>query len=73
MYNMYLSSYKLSKKTQLLYQKTQQQDDQLGPSGRNNGSQAHEINKWVLRKQMGLEESGEREVANLWAVCDVEK
>ena len=45
----------------------------LSPNGRNNGSQAHEINKWALRKQMGLEEPGERKVANLWVVCDVEK
>ena len=25
----------------------------LGPSGRNNRTQAHNMNKWVLRKQMG--------------------
>ena len=45
----------------------------LSLSGRNNGSQSHEINKWTLRKQMGLKEPEEREVANSWAVCDVEK
>ena len=39
----------------------------------NNGSQAHEINKCALKKQMGLKEPGEREVANSWAECDVEK
>ena len=48
-------------------------ENPLSPSGRNNELQARDINKWALRKQMGLEESGEREVANLWAVCDVEK
>ena len=36
----------------------------LSSSGRNNGSQARNINKWALRKQMGLKETGEREVAN---------
>ena len=45
----------------------------LSPSNRNNGSQTHKINKWALRKQMGLKELGEREVVNSWAVCDVEK
>ena len=29
----------------------------LGPSGKNNGLQAHEINKWALKRQMGLEEA----------------
>ena len=36
----------------------------LSPSGRNNGSQVHEINKWVLRKQMGSKEPRKREMAN---------
>ena len=45
----------------------------LSQNGRNNGLQAHKINKWALRKQMGLKEAGEREMANPWAVCDVEK
>ena len=45
----------------------------LSPSGRNNGSQTHKINKWALRKQTGLKEPREREVANLWAICEVEK
>ena len=45
----------------------------LGPSGRNNGSQAHEINKWALKRQVGLKESGKREIAYPWAVYDVEK
>ena len=45
----------------------------LSPSGRYDGSQTHEINKWALRKQMVLKEPREREVANLWVVCNVEK
>ena len=45
----------------------------LNPSGRNNGLQAHEINKWALRKQTGLKEPRKRKEANPWAVCDVEK
>ena len=45
----------------------------LNLSGKNNGSQAHEINKWALRKQMGLKEPREIEVANPWVACDVEK
>ena len=45
----------------------------LSLSGRNNESQARDINKWALRKQMGLKELREREVANPWTVCDVEK
>ena len=40
----------------------------LGPSGRNNGSQAHEINKWALRRQMSLKKPGKREIAYPWAV-----
>ena len=44
-----------------------------GPSNRNDGSQVHEINKWALRRQMGLKEPGKREIANSWAVYDVEK
>ena len=39
----------------------------------NNGSQAHEINKSALRKQMGLKEPEKREVANSWTIRDVEK
>ena len=45
----------------------------LGPSSMNNGSQAHEINKWVLKRQVGLKKPGKREIAYLWAVYDVEK
>ena len=41
----------------------------LGPSGRNNGSQTHEINKWVLERQMSLKE----QIAYLWAVYDIGK
>ena len=26
----------------------------LNPTGRNNGSQAHKVNKWALRKENGL-------------------
>ena len=36
----------------------------LSPSGRNNGSQVHEISKWVLRKQMCLKEPEKREVVS---------
>ena len=45
----------------------------LGPSGRNNGSQAHETNKWALRRQMGLKKPEKREIAYPWAVYDIEK
>ena len=45
----------------------------LGSSGRNNGSQAHEVNKWALRRQIGLKKPGEREIAYLWAVYDIKK
>ena len=36
----------------------------LSPSGKNNGSQVHKINKWALRKQMVSKESVKREIAN---------
>ena len=36
----------------------------LSPSGKNNGSQVHEISKWALRKQMGSKEPGKREITN---------
>ena len=36
----------------------------LSPSGKNNGSQVHEISKWALRKQMGSKEPRKREIAN---------
>ena len=45
----------------------------LGPSGRNNGSQAHEMNRWALKRQVGLKKFGKREIAYPWAVYDVEK
>ena len=45
----------------------------LGPSSRNNGSQAHEINKWALKRQVGLKKPEKREIAYVWAVYDVEK
>ena len=45
----------------------------LDPSGRNNESQAHEINKWALKKQVGLKELKKREIAYSWAVYDIEK
>ena len=45
----------------------------LGPSGRNNRSQAHEINKWALKRQVSLKKSRKREIAFSWAVYDVEK
>ena len=34
----------------------------LYSSGRNNGSQAHEINKWALRRKMGLKKPEKREI-----------
>ena len=45
----------------------------LSSSGRNNGSQAHEIKKWALKRQVGLKKLGKREMAYPWAVYDVEK
>ena len=45
----------------------------LGPSGKNNGSQTHEINKWALKRQVGLKKPGKREIAYPWAVYDVKK
>ena len=45
----------------------------LGPSGRNNGLQAHEINKWASKRQVGLKKPGKREITYPWAVYDVEK
>ena len=45
----------------------------IGLSGRNNGSQAHEIKKWALKRQVGLKKPGKREIAYPWAVYDVEK
>ena len=40
----------------------------LGLSGRNNRSQAYEINKWALKRKMGLKKLGKREIAYPWAV-----
>ena len=45
----------------------------LGLSSRNNRSQAHEINKWALKRQVDLKKSGKREIAYLWAIYDVEE
>ena len=45
----------------------------LGSSSRNNGSQAQEINKWALKRQVGLKKPRKREIAYPWAVYDVEK
>ena len=45
----------------------------LGPSHRNNGSQAHEINKWALKRQMSLKKPEKREIAYPWAAYDIEK
>ena len=36
----------------------------LSPSGKNNGSQVHEISKWALRKQIGSKEPGKREIVS---------
>ena len=44
----------------------------LDPSCKNNGSQVHEINKWALKRQVGLKEPGKREIAYLWAIYDIE-
>ena len=41
----------------------------LSPSGRNNGSQVHEISKWALRKQMSLKEPGKREIVSSKPMC----
>ena len=35
----------------------------LDPSDRNNRLQAQEINKWALKRQMGLKKLGKREIA----------
>ena len=45
----------------------------LGSNSKNNRSQAHEINKWALKRQVGLKKLGKREIAYLWAVYDIEK
>ena len=45
----------------------------LGPSSRNDGLQAHEINKWASKRQVGLKKPGKREITYTWAVYDVEK
>ena len=45
----------------------------LGSSDKNNRSQAHEINKWALRRQMSLKKSEKREIAYSWMVYDIEK
>ena len=45
----------------------------LGLSGRNNGLQAHEINKWALKRQMSLKKPEKREIAYPWTIYDVEK
>ena len=44
--------------------KRQRTKKPLSPSGRNNGSQVHEISKWALRKQVGSKEPGEREIVS---------
>ena len=36
----------------------------LGPSGRNNGSRVQEINKWVLKRQVGSKKPGKKEIAS---------
>ena len=36
----------------------------LSPSGKNNGSEVHEISKWVLRKQMGSKKPRKREIVS---------
>ena len=44
----------------------------LGLSGRNNKTQAHNMSKWVLRKQMGLK-GPEREKWHPWAMYGMKK
>ena len=36
----------------------------LGPNGRNNGSQAQQINKWVLKRQVGSKKPEKKEMAS---------
>ena len=43
---------------------TKQTAKPLGLSGRNNRSQAQEINKWVLKRQVGSKKPGKREIAS---------
>ena len=43
---------------------TDREQKTLSPSSRNNGSQVHEISKWVLRKQVGSKEPRKREIAS---------
>ena len=45
----------------------------LDPSGMNNGSQTHEINKWALESQVRLKELEKREIAYPWAIYDIGK
>ena len=52
------------KKESPITRATKQTTKPLGPSGRNNGSQAQEINKWVLRRQVGLKKPEKREIAS---------
>ena len=48
-------------------------ENPLSPSGRNNGSQAHEINKWALRGVNGFKGVQKERKSKPWAVYDVEK
>ena len=52
------------KKESPITRATKQTAKPLGPSGRNNGSQAQEINKWVLKRQVGSKKPGKREIAS---------
>ena len=45
----------------------------LGSSSRNNGSQAHEINKWALKRQMRFKKPEKREIIYPWAAYNREK
>ena len=45
----------------------------LGSSSRNNRSQAHKINRWALKRQVGLKKPRNKEIAYPLAVYDVEK
>ena len=43
---------------------TKQTAKPLGSSGRNNGLQAQEINKWVLKRQVGSKKPEKKEIAS---------
>ena len=52
------------KKENPITKATKQTAKPLGLSGMNNGSQAQEVNKWVLKRQVGLKKPEKREIAS---------